>query len=96
MLQEDPKHIAALERLADVYAHEGNAQLPTIIDRLRGIDPQNLKALYHFATILFYQERFDEAIQVVKRILQHEPNNMRARIQFNMSASTQTESAAAW
>lgn len=53
--------------------------MPAIVDRLRAIDPENPKALYHFATIRFYQGRLDEAIQLVERTLQQEPKNIRAR-----------------
>jgi spermidine synthase len=79
MVKDDPKNIAALEKLVDVYGYEGNGQLPAIVDRLRAIDPENPKALYHFATLLFYQGRVDEAIRVGERIIQREPKNIRAR-----------------
>jgi tetratricopeptide (TPR) repeat protein len=79
LLQEDPKSVPALEKLADVYGFQGNEQLPAVVDRLRAIDPGNPKALYHFATILFYQGRLDEAIQAAQRIVQQEPKNIRAR-----------------
>jgi spermidine synthase len=79
LLQEDPKNISALEKLAEIYANQGDAQLPAIVDRLRAIDPENPKALYHFATIRLYEGRLDEAIQLVERILQREPKNIRAR-----------------
>jgi tetratricopeptide (TPR) repeat protein len=97
LLQEDPKNIGALERLADVYGYEGNEQLPSIVDRLRALDPGNLKALYHFATILFYQGRLDEAIQIAERILQQEPKNIRARnfLAFAYAQTFQPEKAEA-
>jgi spermidine synthase len=79
VVQEDPQNVAALEKLTDVYGYEGNEQLPAIVDRLRAIDPENLKALYHFATLLFYQGRLDEAIRIGERIIQREPKNVRAR-----------------
>src|SRR5262249_8023743 len=79
LVKEDPKNIAALEKLADAYGYEGNEQLPAIVDRLRAIDPENLKALYHFATLLFYQGRVDEAIRIGERVVQRDPQNTRAR-----------------
>ncbi len=79
LLRGDPQNVSALEKLADVYGFEGNEQLATIVDRLRAIDSDNVKALYHFATLLFYQGRFDETIQIGERILQREPKNIRAR-----------------
>src|SRR5262249_39997362 len=42
-------------------------------------DPENLKALYHFATLLFYQGRVDEAIRIGERLIQRQPKNIRAR-----------------
>jgi Tfp pilus assembly protein PilF len=95
LLQEDPKNIGALEKLADIYATQSNEQLPAIVDRLLAIDPGNAKALYHFATIRIYQGRLDEAIQVVERTLQQEPKNIRARnlLAFAYAQTFQPEKA---
>ena len=77
VLKDDPKNAGALEKLADVYGFEGNEQLPTIVERLSAIDPGNLKAQFHLATLLFYQGRVDETIRIGESILQREPKNIR-------------------
>ena len=79
ILAEDPRNLAALEKLADIYASQGSAELPAITERLLALDAQNSSGLYHLATIRFYQGRHDEAIQMVSRVLEQGPGNTRAR-----------------
>jgi tetratricopeptide (TPR) repeat protein len=94
-LKEDPRNIGALEKLADVYGYDGNEQLPAIVDRLQAINPGNLKGLYHFATLLFYQGRVDEAIRIGEGILQREPKNIRVHnfLAFAYAQTFQPEKA---
>jgi spermidine synthase len=79
VLQEQPSHIEALERIADATAHQGGAHLAEIAARMLSLEPENPKALYHLATVRLYQGRSDESIQLVKHSLAIDPNNVSAR-----------------
>src|SRR5262249_17287241 len=59
--------------------NQGNGRLAEITDRLLSLAPENPSGLYHRATIQMYQGRVDEAIQTVKRSLELDPGNVRAR-----------------
>jgi spermidine synthase len=79
VLDTNPKSVAAIEKLAGIEADRDSTDLPATVDRLLGVDPENAKGLYQLATIRFYQQRLDEAIQLVKRSLAKDPANPRAR-----------------
>ena len=79
ILETDAENVAALERLCDVLASEGSLELAAVIEQLLAVDGENARALFHQATILHYQNRFDEAIDVVGRSIVTDPTNMRAR-----------------
>jgi Tfp pilus assembly protein PilF len=79
LLKDDPNDIRTLEKFAEVLANHGSARLAEITDRLLSLDPGNAPGLYHRATIRLYQGRADEAIQAVKRSLESDPLNIRAR-----------------
>ena len=79
VLDRDPKNVAALEKLTDIESEEGSSDLPATVDTLLAIDPENAKGLYQLGTIRFYQQRLDEAIQLVKRSLAKDPSNVRAQ-----------------
>jgi spermidine synthase len=79
VLKEEPKNLPALEKLADVLGLQGGARLPEVAERLLTIAPENTVGLYHLATIRLYQSRLDEAIQFTKRLLEHDPQNIRGR-----------------
>jgi spermidine synthase len=79
VLSEDPQNRVALEKLIEMYVESGSMELPATVDRLLAIDPENPKGLYSQATIRLYQQRFDEAIQLVKRSITRDPSNVRAR-----------------
>src|SRR5262249_43575004 len=79
VLNKDSRNVAALEKLADIEVDQGSVDLPATVERLLTIDPENAKGLYHLASIRFYQQRFDEAIQLAKRSLAKDSENARAR-----------------
>ncbi len=79
VLANDPKNVPALEALSNVQVEQGNTELTATIDKLLAIDPENAVGSYQLATIRFYQQRFDEAIQLLKRSLAKDPSNIRAR-----------------
>jgi len=79
VLKEDPNNLRALEKLADVLGLQGSARLPQVAERLLAIAPKSTIGLYHLATIRLIQSRLDEAIQVAKRLLEHDPQNIRGR-----------------
>ncbi len=79
VLQAEPANIEALEKMADALARQQSARLPEIVSRVLRLEPENAKGLYHLATIRLYQNRLDEAIQLVKRSLEHDSKDVRAR-----------------
>jgi spermidine synthase len=79
VLDKNPRNVAALEKLAEIEVDQGSADLPATVDRLLVMEPENANGLYHMASIRFYQQRLDESIQLVKRSLAKDSNNVRAR-----------------
>ncbi len=79
VLEAEPKNRKALEKLADIEIEKGSAEGPASIERLLSVDPGNAKGLFHLASLRFYQQRFDEALQLVKQSLQADPSSPRAR-----------------
>jgi len=78
VLSEEPNNFAAIERLAEVYAESGNAEFMDAVEKLLKLDPTHARGLFHLATIRFYQQRHDEAIQIVKQSIGKDPTNPRA------------------
>jgi superkiller protein 3 len=79
VVADEAHNVQALQQLADIYADRGSVDLPETVDKLLKLDPDNSKGIFHLATIRFYQQRLDEAIQLVKRSLSLDPKNPRAR-----------------
>jgi tetratricopeptide (TPR) repeat protein len=78
-LRQQPNSIPALEKLADIQIDRGNVEAPAVVDKLLAADPENARGLFHLASLRFYQQRFDEALQLVRRSLAKDPANPRAR-----------------
>jgi spermidine synthase len=78
-LEQEPRNVQALEKLADIQMENGSTDLPATVDSLLAVDPDNADGLYQLASIRFYQQRLDEAIQLVKRSLARDSTNPRAR-----------------
>ena len=74
-----PGHIETLERMSDALASHGNARLAEIARRLLALEPENPKGLFHLAAVRLYEGRIDESIQLVNRLLETDPKNVRAR-----------------
>jgi Tfp pilus assembly protein PilF len=79
VLAREPKNIKAWETLVDVQSERAGPDLATAVEKLLALEPENAKALYNVATVRFYEQRFDEAIQLVKRSLANDSTNPRAR-----------------
>ncbi len=79
VLADEPRNVAAIEALAEVQVEMGSPELPATIAKLLALDPGNAKATYIQATLLFYQQRADEAIQTVRKAIAKDPANARAR-----------------
>ena len=79
VLDEEPGNIPALAALAESQLDSGNVETPATVDKLLALDAENAKGLYLKATLFFYQQRADEAIQLIKRSLAKDPANPRAR-----------------
>jgi spermidine synthase len=79
VLEREPKNVKAWETLVDVQAERAGPDLATVAEKLLALEPENAKALYNFATVRFYEQRLDEAIQLVKRSLAKDSTNPRAR-----------------
>ncbi|HEY8182717.1 MAG TPA: tetratricopeptide repeat protein, partial [Thermoanaerobaculia bacterium] len=79
VLRRDERNVEALEKMADVLANAGSPRLSEVTDRLLTIAPDNPTGLYHLGTIRFSAGRFDEAIQIAKRVLERDPKNTRTR-----------------
>jgi Tfp pilus assembly protein PilF len=76
-LDAAPKSVAALEQLAGIEMDQAASDLPATVERLLSIEPENAKGLYYLASIRFYQQRLDEAIQLAKRSLARDRENPR-------------------
>jgi tetratricopeptide (TPR) repeat protein len=79
VLEREPKNVKAWEKLVDVQAERAAPELATAVEKLLALEPENAKGLYNFATVRFYEQRFDEAIELVKRSLEKDSTNPRAR-----------------
>ncbi|PYS36027.1 MAG: hypothetical protein DMG14_25625, partial [Acidobacteria bacterium] len=59
ILQEQPNHVEALEKIADAHASQGNARVAEIAARILALEPDNPKGLFHLATVRLYEGRSD-------------------------------------
>jgi Flp pilus assembly protein TadD len=50
-----------------------------VVERLLAADPDNARGLFHLASLRFYQQRLDEALQLIRRSLAKDAANVRAR-----------------
>jgi spermidine synthase len=79
ILIEEPNNTDALEMMAGALASQQSGRLEEIAARLVALEPENPKALFHLATLRFYQRRFDESIQILKKVLERDAKHVRAR-----------------
>jgi spermidine synthase len=79
ILREVPNHVEALEKTAAALSSRPGPRLEEIAARLLALQPGNPKGLFHLATARFYQGRLDEAMDLARRALEREPQNVRAR-----------------
>ncbi|MBI4472403.1 MAG: tetratricopeptide repeat protein, partial [Acidobacteria bacterium] len=79
VLETDPRHAAALEKLCEVFSEEGNPELAATAEKLLALDPGNARGLFHLATARYRQGRFDESIELVRKSIEAQPANVRSR-----------------
>ena len=69
-LEDDPENPRLLREVADIYLQFGNAEKARpVLERMTELYPSDSGTQHRMATLLFQEHRFEESLDITRRIL---------------------------
>src|SRR5688572_19953481 len=85
-LEDDPENPRLLREVVDIYLQFGNAEKARpVLERMTELCPSDAGTQYRMATLLFQERRFEESLDIARKIIDSGERHPAVRYQFALT-----------